>query len=360
MRDWSAILSHGEQQLLAFARLVVPGRSWRSSIGQPPTWGPMRSRRSIGPSPALDRLPEHRRGARPPAVSRRHAGASRRRRLGPGGRGEGVGGLSDSGRGSSIHDGRSTTAEFPRASASGIEHPPAGPGRPLNDKPRRRGRRRRRGPGRGPGRRGGAREPKRKKRQPRASIGTTASIAAVRFVGPGRRGRTARVADRQRRGRAATRPRRPAEQVGDFADQERRADVAEQVDQEDAHRVARGPAVGRHDVGRHRVARAEHRAISTIATNSRPATCRRSGSSMREHARDGDRHGDRARPEQVGAAGEPRAGSRPRPGPQRDPDQAGDGRSGRRSRCRPSLAGPSRGPSGRRSSPRPRRPRSRT
>ena len=54
-------------------------------------------------------------------------------------------------------------------------------------------------------------------------------------------------------GRACRRRRRH------HADQERRADVAEEVDQEDADRVARRPAVRGDDVRRHRVARAEHR-----------------------------------------------------------------------------------------------------
>ncbi len=104
--------------------------------------------------------------------------------------------------------------------------------------------------------RGRYRDPSRKKTHPRTSTGMTESMATVRLVG--RRPRSGPAPRMRRTDRRRVDHARSAEHVRDLADQDRRADVAEQVDQEDAEGVAGGAAVRGDHVRRHRVARTEH------------------------------------------------------------------------------------------------------
>ena len=171
-----------------------------------------------------------------------------------------------------------------------------------------------------PGRPGGAAIRNRKKRQPRASTGTTESMPTVRLR---RRTGTAPSVTRNSPSHEWTTLGLP-NRIGDGADQDRRADVAEQVEQEDAQGVAGGPPVGGDDVRRHRVARAEDRRQQDHRHEHEGERRPRVGvedAGGPERDRDQDRQ---ARHEQVGAPGVPQqeVGS---PGPERDPEQAGHG-----------------------------------
>ena len=99
-------------------------------------------------------------------------------------------------------------------------------------------------------------EPIRKKIAPSKRTGPTESMATVRLVtadlsavGPRRSRRTALPRPSSHQAGVPNRP-------GDPAQQDRRADISEEMNQEDEQGVTRGAAIRRHNVGRDRVRRA--------------------------------------------------------------------------------------------------------